>query len=47
VTNGGDLYRLSRILGHQSISTTQIYLRSMGLEHLQEGHSRLSPLARL
>ena len=44
---GGDLYRLSRILGHTSLATTQIYLRSMGLEHLQEGHSRFSPLGRL
>jgi site-specific recombinase XerD len=44
---GGDLYRLSRILGHTSISTTQVYLRSMGLEHLQEGHAKFSPLGRL
>lgn len=28
---GGDFYRLSRILWHTSITTTQIYLRSMGL----------------
>lgn len=39
--------RLSRILGHTSISTTQVYLRSMGLEHLQEGHAKYSPLGRL
>lgn len=47
VGNGGDIYRLSRILGHTSISTTQVYLRSMGLEHLQAGHARYSPLGRL
>jgi integrase/recombinase XerD len=47
VRNGGDIYRLSRILGHTSISTTQLYLRSMGLEHLQEGHAKYSPLGRL
>ena len=47
IRNGGDLYRLSRILGHASISTTQLYLRSMGIEHLQEGHARYSPLGRL
>jgi integrase/recombinase XerD len=41
---GGDLYRLSRILGHSSLTTTQIYLRSMGVEHLREGHH--SPLMR-
>lgn len=46
VRRGGDLYRLSRMLGHSSISTTQLYLRSMGVEHLQEGHSRFSPLSR-
>ena len=44
VRGGGDIYRLSRILGHGSISTTQLYLRSMGIEHLREGHrSPLTP----
>jgi site-specific recombinase XerD len=47
VRNGGDLYRLSRILGHSSLATTQLYLRSMGVEILGENHSSLSPLARL
>lgn len=47
IRNGGDIYRLSRILGHASISTTQIYLRSMGIEAIQEGHSQFSPLSRL
>jgi integrase/recombinase XerD len=43
---GGDIYRLSRILGHTSVSTTQIYLRSMGIEMVQEIHQQLSPLSR-
>lgn len=47
IRNGGDIYRLSRILGHTQISTTQLYLRSMGVEHLLEGHSQFSPLAKL
>jgi len=47
IRNGGDLYRLSRILGHSSISTTQLYLRSMGIEHLQDGHAKFSPLGNL
>lgn len=39
-----DIYRLSRILGHQSITTTQLYVRSMGIEQIAEEHS--SPLVR-
>lgn len=46
IRRGGDIYRLSRILGHTSISTTQIYLRSMGIEQIAENHSSLSPLSR-
>ncbi len=46
IRRGGDIYRLSRILGHSTISTTQVYLRSMGIEHLGERHSALSPLSR-
>lgn len=38
IRSGGDIYRLSRILGHSSINTTQLYLRSMGIEMIQEGH---------
>jgi integrase/recombinase XerD len=44
--NGLDVFRLSRILGHSSINTTQIYLRSIGFEHLREG-AKCSPLRRV
>jgi site-specific recombinase XerD len=44
--NGLDVLRLSRILGHSSINTTQIYLRSIGFEHLQAG-AECSPLRRM
>lgn len=43
---GGDLYRLSKILGHTSVKTTEIYLQSMGVEMVQEIHQQLSPLSR-
>lgn len=43
---GGDLYRLSRILGHTNIATTQIYLRSMGIESIREAHQQYSPMSR-
>lgn len=46
VSHGGDLYRLSKILGHGSIKTTEIYLQSMGVEMVQQVHQQLSPLSR-
>jgi integrase/recombinase XerD len=42
--NGGDVYVLSRILGHASITTTAGYLRSMGIETLSMAHQKFSPL---
>lgn len=45
VRRGGDIYRLSRILGHSTISTTQLYLRSMGIEHLRDAHEQYSVIA--
>jgi site-specific recombinase XerD len=44
---GGDIYRLSRILGHSNITTTTIYLRSINVDQLRESHAVCSPLARL
>jgi integrase/recombinase XerD len=45
VRKGGDIYRLSRILGHTQISTTQLYLRSLGVDDFRAGLERLTPLA--
>ena len=44
IRQGGDIYRLSRLLGHTAITTTQTYLRSMGIEDLRSGRERLTPL---
>lgn len=46
ISQGGDIYRLSKILGHTDVSTTSIYLRSMGVEMVQQIHQQLSPLSR-
>ena len=43
---GGNLEYLRRILGHSQISTTQRYLKSLGIEDLQAVHSGLSLLSR-
>lgn len=42
---GGNLFYLSKILGHTSVTTTQRYLQSVGVEDLREVHDRLSPLS--
>jgi integrase/recombinase XerD len=45
IKRGGDIYRLSRLLGHTAVTTTQIYLRSLGVDDLRAGTERLTPLA--
>lgn len=46
LVNGGDLYTLSRTLGHSSIAVTEIYLRNMGIEQVQTAHQKFSPLSK-
>jgi integrase/recombinase XerD len=43
--NGGNLFYLSKILGHTSVKTTERYLQSVGVDDLQAVHDRLSPLS--
>ncbi len=47
IRSGGDLYRLSKTLGHTDIQTTAIYLKHMGIEPIREAHHLYSPLSRL
>lgn len=42
--NGGNLFYLSKILGHTSVTTTEKYLQSLGVEDLQAVHDRLTLL---
>ena len=44
--NGGNLFYLSKILGHTSVTTTQKYLQSLGIEDLSAVHNKLSLLSR-
>src|SRR5262249_46814964 len=43
---GGNIYYLSKILGHSSVTTTEVYLRSLGVEDLRAVHDRLSLLSK-
>ena len=43
--NGGNLYYLSRLLGHSSVKTTEVYLHSVGVDELAAVHNRFSPLS--
>jgi integrase/recombinase XerD len=44
--NGGNIFYLSKVLGHTSVKTTERYLQSLGIEDLQKVHNRLSSLSR-
>jgi site-specific recombinase XerD len=47
IRQGGDIFRLSKILGHASVQTTMIYLRGLGLEVFENQRPELNPLSRL
>jgi integrase/recombinase XerD len=43
---GGNLFYLSKILGHSSVTTTERYLQSLGVEDLRAVHDRLTLLSK-
>lgn len=47
IRQGGNIYYLSRVLGHASVQTTEVYLRSLGIQDLQRVHDGLSLLKRI
>jgi site-specific recombinase XerD len=44
--NGGEIFKLSRVLGHSEMQTTQIYLRDFQSREARADHAQYSPLER-
>lgn len=44
VRNGADIYMIQKLLGHASIKTTEVYLRSLNIENSMENMVKHSPL---
>jgi integrase/recombinase XerD len=45
--NGGEIFKLSRILGHSEMQTTQIYLKDFQSKEARAEHIRYSPIEQL
>jgi len=45
LSNGGELIKLSRVLGHTDIQTTQTYLKDFTARDARAEHTRFSPVA--
>jgi integrase/recombinase XerD len=45
--NGGEIFKLSRVLGHSEMQTTQIYLRDFQSREARADHSQYSPVENL
>ncbi len=45
--NGGDVFKLSRELGHSSVQVTELYLKDFGSAQARLEHASRSPLAKL
>lgn len=47
IKSGGELFKLSRELGHSSVKITELYLRDFDSTDAREGHDDFSPIALL
>jgi site-specific recombinase XerD len=45
--NGGDVYKLSLLLGHSSVVVTENYLKDFESRNARQGQSEHSPVAHL
>lgn len=45
--NGGEIFKLSRVLGHSEMQTTQIYLKDFKSREARADHAQFSPVERL
>ncbi len=45
--NGGDVFKLSRELGHSSVQITELYLKDFGSSEARKDHNSRSPIANL
>ena len=45
--NGGEIFKLSRVLGHSEMRTTQIYLRDFQSREARADHAQFSPVEQL
>ncbi len=45
--NGGDVFKLSREMGHSSVQVTELYLKDFGSAEARKEHTSRSPLAKL
>ncbi len=47
LANGGDVFKLSRVLGHTEMQTTQIYLKDFQSREARAEHAQFSPVGKM
>jgi integrase/recombinase XerD len=44
---GGDIYKLSRLMGHSSVEVTEEYLKNFNIKAARREYDRFSPVSNL